>query len=101
MSTANKAAGNDLPDLLSLGDVGRVDELSPLTPLKGFRFHVVAEGLQDLLKAAVALQEYGAAGEEENLMATSMGKYIQHLRNQLAEDMGPIFNAFGMNGPDY
>lgn len=89
------------PALVDLHTVEHNAQFSAPSPIDGLALRKIGHTLDALLVAACGMQRNRRFGEEDDMLMTSLGKYMQHLRNQLAEELEPVFNAFGVEGPDY
>lgn len=91
-----------VPALMDLQKIDQNAHFSARSPVDGWTLTGIRDTLDDLLDAACGMQHNRKKGEEdEDLLMTALGRYVQGLRNDLAKELEPVFNAFGVEGPDY
>lgn len=97
MVKSNKAA----PALMDLHTIEHNAQFSAKSSIDGWMLKRIEHTLDDLLEVACGMQCRGRAGEdtEAEMLMASLGKYVQHLRNDLAEELKPLFKVFGVRGP--
>ncbi len=60
-----------------------------------------AEGIQQLAQAMYTIENECDTRNNVDCLVESMGKYVQKLRNQAAQDLDPIYKCFGVEPVSY
>lgn len=91
------------------------EQLSAETKIQRSIFFHISHTLDDLLYAADGVKELarlsgttnhytlenGFSEQHPEFLIESMGKYVQALRNKLASQLQPVFEAFDAEPPSY
>lgn len=96
-----KAEASTQKKLVKVNDPDLPDELTTTESIRSSDLSAIDRTLRDLLTAACGLQHFENGDDELGFLMASMGQHIQRLRNDLVEQLEPIFEAFGVEAVGY